>query len=460
MRSLSRQLTLGLVAACSLLILAGGGLMYAAIRSALYRQFDEGLRTKVLAVVTATETRRGRVTVDFSDRYLREFDRRVAEAFFQVWHGASVVSRSDSLQDSDLPGKFGSIERPVTWDMELPDNRAGRAIGVELRPRGGDDPVIAVVAATRGSLEAMLGRFALMIIGGGGGLLLVVALVIPRIVGPGLNPLRKVAEQASTIGARTLEQRFPVEGMPTEIVPICERLNALLARLESSFARERRFSADLAHEIMTPLAEMRVLTESALKWPETSGPEMHRQSLGSLLRMQELVTRLLDLSRAENDEVEVHPVDVDAGAILRDLWPAYADRAAARRLEVNWDLQPDTGFRCDEAFLRTILRNLLSNAVEHSPPGVLIRISVLRRGDRVQAEISNPAPGFTQEDAAQCFDRFWKKDRSRSGTHGGLGLSLARELAAAIGATLEARVDEAGVLTMTLDAPVEPPAVS
>src|SRR5262249_22788700 len=154
-----------------------------------------------------------------------------------------------------------------------------------------------------------------------------------------------------------LGQRFPAGEMPDELRPICEGLNALLGRLERSFARERRFGSDLAHELLTPLAELRVLHEAALKWPDTSGPDTHRRSLDVLLRMEDLATRLLDLARAENGCLQAEREPVDLAKLVTTVWQPFAGVARERRLEIALSGPEPSPLISDTALLRTVLQN-------------------------------------------------------------------------------------------------------
>lgn len=461
MRSLRSQLTWGLIAVFAVLTAAGGGFVYYATRAAVYGQFDEALRVKALVVVTATEQRRGQIEVEFSDRFLREFDDEIATDFFQVWTAdGTTVERSDSLERRDLPQRFGTLEDPKYWNLDLPRDKPGRAIGIKFTPRverDGDRPrgtpveAVVVVAGNRRQIDATLNRLAGVLIGGGAGILLVTLLAVPLVLGPGLRPLRQVADQAAGIDAGNLAQRFPTAGLPAELAPICERLNALLARLESSFERERRFSADLAHELLTPLAELRALTESALKWPETSGPDTHRQALDGLLRMEALVTRLLDLSRAENGRFAAHPVTISLREFLEEAWRPFAVAAQEKNLVVKFEGPANATASADAAFLRAIVTNLFSNAVDYTPAGGFVRVAYDARAEGYALRVSNPAPQLSAGDVAQMFDRFWRKDPARTGgQHSGLGLALARELARVLGGEMEASLGADGTLTMAL----------
>lgn len=469
-RSIGRQLTLGLFLALAGLTALGDAAIYFAVREALYAQFDAGLRVKALVVITATEQRGGRIEVEFSDRFLREFDDDVATDFFQVWSaGGETIERSDSLGRRDLPQRFGTTEKPAYWNLTLPGrDRPGRAIGIKFSPRvdGGDNraratPVdaIVVVAGRRGELEAMLRRIAWILAAGGAGLLTAMSFTVPWVLRRGLRPLRRVADQAAAIDASTLGQRFPADQMPAELQPICERLNALLARLESSFERERRFSADLAHELLTPLAELRALDESALKWPETAGPETQRQGLEILGRMEELVTRLLDLCRAENGRLPPSLTRLDLAEAVREGWRPFAVAAELKRLRADLAGPTAAGVATDAALLRVVLGNLFSNAVEYAPADTAVRVEWKIADGEFAVSVSNLAPQLEAGDVAVMFDRFWRKDAARSGgQHSGLGLALARELARVLGGRLDGTLAPDGVLTVTFTQPVSAPA--
>lgn len=465
MRSIRSQLTWGLIAVFAVLIAAGGGFVYYATRAAVYAQFDAALRVKALVIITATEQRRGRIDVEFSDRFLREFDDDIATDFFQVWAAdGTTVERSDSLERRDLPQRFGTVDEPGYWNLELPRGKPGRAIGIKFTPRvdgdrGGDvQEAVVVVAGHRGQIDDTLRRLAWILAGGAAGILLATSLAVPLVLRPGLRPLRRVADQAAGIDAGTLGQRFPVDGLPAELAPICERLNALLARLEHSFERERRFSADLAHELLTPLAELRVLTESALKWPETAGPETHRHALDVLVRMEALVTSLLDLCRAENGRLSGAPSRIKVGDFLASIWRPFVALAEERKLEVAFAGPAGQEVATDAAFLRAIVTNLLSNAADYAPRGSRVRVEHEVSAGSWVLRVANPAPQLTSADVAQMFDRFWRKDPSRTGgQHSGLGLALSRELARALGGSLKTARDANGVLTLTLTVP-QPPA--
>ena len=176
MRSIRQQLTRKLLLAVSLLILLAGWGVYASVHEALHQSFDAELRAKALAIVTATKQSDSHVSVDFTDRFMRGFDDRVATDFFEMWLAdGTVVKHSESGEGTDLPQRFGTLENPKYWNLTLPSGARGRAAGVRFTPQIDKEArrdqtatatvgeVILVVASERKSLDKTLATFALVL---------------------------------------------------------------------------------------------------------------------------------------------------------------------------------------------------------------------------------------------------------------------------------------------------------
>jgi two-component system sensor histidine kinase QseC len=352
------------------------------------------------------------------------------------------------------------LTRPRVWDLALPGGRPGRALALKFTPEqdGRPDPIpkvelSLVVASDSEPLEEALRE--LLSIGVVAGVLLAGATVwlVSRVLHRGLQPLNRLGEQAASIDADTLTTRFSTGSLPMELLPIAGRLNELLARLEISFERERRFSADVAHELRTPLAELRSMAECALKWPETRDPATDREVLAIAAQMQAMVASLLALVRGEQQQLGAQLRAVDLAALAEEAWRPLAARAAERQLKVSWDLAPASA-QGDAALLRSILGNLFENAVDYAPVGGEVGIRIAGGAAGAQLRIRNSADGLAADDVAKMFDRFWRKEEARSGgKHFGLGLSLARMFAQAMGWTLTAALDEQRRLEFTLTGP-------
>ena len=469
MHSLHRRLTLVLLGVLAVLITSGAGALYWAMRASLLAQFDDGLRVKALVVITGTQQKKKELDVNFSDHFLRTFDDDIATDFYQVRVvDGGDVERSDSLDREDLPERFGTLEEPEIWNLTLPKGRgAGRAIGIKFSPRFDRRDKVAkanpfeatvVVASQRSELDAVLRRLGIVLAVGGLGLLVATSLAVPLVLRPGLRPVRQVADLAQRIDATTLAQRFPTTNVPSELRPICERLNDLLARLAASFERERRFSADLAHELLTPLAEMRAIAESALKWPETAGPEDYERSVEILLRMEQLVTQVLELARAEHGHVATQFASVDVPDVVQDVVRSHAATAGARRIEVVLSSADTLSVETDAGVLHVIVGNLISNAVAYAPEGSTVRVSWSAADGAFELSVANPAPQIGPDDLPQLFDRFWRKDAARTESrHSGLGLSVASELARTLRGTLTARKSTEEELILSFSQPLSAP---
>jgi two-component system sensor histidine kinase QseC len=460
MNSIRHRLTRDVLAISALLLGGSVAALYLAARAELVEQFDAALQAKALALGAIFGEDEGRVHLNFANNFLRAAADGKPLDFFELWDAAGArLARSPALGEADLPRRTGSPGRPAIWNLVLPDGRAGRAIGVGFTPPPGEAQL--VVASSREKLDEALAE--LLGIGGACGALLLAAVfvAVPRVLRRGLAPLDRLAGQVAAIDAGSLAARFPAGGLPAELQPICARLNELLARLEASFERERRFSADLAHELRTPLAELRSLAECSLKWPETRDGATDRDTLAIARQMEALVTQMLALARGEHGHVAATREPVALEALVREAWRPFAARAEARGLRASIALVPVTA-AADPVLLRSVLANLFDNAVDHAPPGGEIGIALESGARGATIRVANAAPDLAPADLEKLFDRFWRKEAARSGgQHTGLGLALARTFAAATGWSLTAALDgKRLVFTLAVAEPDNPPSRS
>ena len=193
------------------------------------------------------------------------------------------------------------------------------------------------------------------------------AIFIRLAVRSGLKPLDRLASGAAQIDAQSLETRLEEKEMPDELRPIAETLNDLLARLESSFARERRFSADLAHELRTPVASLKSLGEVALKWPEQATSENYKDVCEIAGRMADTIESMLLLARLEEGSLQAKSEPLDLIALVNEQVKLVAESAAAARLDMNLNLSDTQPLSSDRELLSIVISNLLRNAVTHAP---------------------------------------------------------------------------------------------
>jgi signal transduction histidine kinase len=321
-----------------------------------------------------------------------------------------------------------------------------------------------LVARERQSLDAKVARVFSILAIPGALLFLGVPLVVRSVVRRGLRPLDRLADQAARIDASLLDTRFPTSELPEELLPICTRLNDLLDRLTASFERERRFSADVAHELRTPLAELRATAEVALRYPDVPATPALEDVLGATVQMERLVNTLFTLSRCESGRQPVVLERVELGAFVQDAWGSAAPAALAKPLVVTAPAPPALTVMADRALLGSIVGNLFSNAIEYAPPGGELAWAISSDDGIATLTVTNTNASLAQDDVAHVFDPFWRRDDARSGgTHSGLGLSLSRAFARLQGGDVELALPRADRVRVCLQLPVAegagPPAV-
>ena len=265
----------------------------------------------------------------------------------------------------------------------------------------------------------------------------------------GLRPLAEMAAAAEHIHAAQLHERLAPAGWPDELRALAAAFDAMLARLDESFTRLSQFSADLAHELRTPLFNLRGEAEVALTQART--PEAYRDVLASSLeeldRLSRMMESLLFLARAEQPHTRVARQTLDAHAeaeVVRDFHEAAAEEQGVR-LIVEGAARVDA----EPAMLRRALTNLVTNALAHTARGGTVTVRVAGQNSATVFTVSDTGSGIAPEHLPRIFDRFYRADPARGGG-AGLGLSIAKSIAELHGGTLTATSGPGASFTLTL----------
>ena len=286
-----------------------------------------------------------------------------------------------------------------------------------------------------------------------------------------LRPVGDMIDELEAItDGRSLHRRLPVPaGRPDELGRLANTLNAMMARLETSFAALRRFVADASHELKTPLTVMRAGVERALTDPRT-GPEALGpldETLGEVRRMTELVDALLTLARVDEGRLELHTVPVVLVALVAEVYETGQMLGEEAGLTVVLE-QPDGPVEAevDAGRVRQLLMNLLGNAVKYTPAGGTIWLTLTATPETATIAVRDTGIGIAPGDVGRVFDRFWRADSARSRTGErpgiGLGLSIGKWIAEAHGGALAvtSRPGRGSTFTVTIPrVPAAPPAV-
>ena len=224
-----------------------------------------------------------------------------------------------------------------------------------------------------------------------------------------------------------------------------------MERLEESFEREKRFSADLAHELRTPIAELRMMSEVALRWPEQANSDQARETLEIAEQMQGIIESLLVLGRYENGQADLRPEPVDISGLGKACWKPFAGRAAEKNIKVNLEIPDTQTLESDPKLLRLIFTNLFSNATEYTPAEGVIDITGSSGMNGMVLRVSNTVSGIGPESVSHLFERFWRQDNARTdNNHSGLGLCLARTCSRALSLDLQAGLDQENRIVFNL----------
>jgi signal transduction histidine kinase len=278
---------------------------------------------------------------------------------------------------------------------------------------------------------------------------LISGLIVAWGVNRGLRPLTKLADHAQKLDADNLQNPFDTANLPGEVEPIAQRFNELLTRIDTVLERERRFNADLAHELRTPLAEARTSLEVAKRWP---APDMQQNALDSLAQLEALVSALLVISRGKTPHTSRSREAINLAEAVQDAWDVVTrehDELQSRGLEIHSD-KPMT-VNTDKMVLGRILQNLLTNAVDYGMPGETIICMIFQRSGVAILEISNKTDLIAADDIHHVFDSFWRKDPSRTGdNHRGLGLTLVKSFCQIINVQITAELAKPNIFKTTI----------
>lgn len=251
----------------------------------------------------------------------------------------------------------------------------------------------------------------------------------------GLRPLDKLA--------REVEQREPdnlaaldASTAPREVVPLIERLNRLFTRIDASLQKERRFTADAAHELRTPVAAIKAQAQVARS---ASGDAERLHALDNAIlgcdRAAHLIEQLLTLARVDTlDRGVAEPCQLRD--IAAETIAALAPTALEKGVQFELLAGDETTVRGNPGLLRVLLRNLLDNATKHTPSGTLVQVSIVRENGTTSLSVSDNGPGISEQERDKVLERFYRPlDTQASGS--GLGLSIVKRIAEVHDASLQ-----------------------
>ncbi len=407
MTSIRQRLLLGLLVGLSLVLGIAGYATYRQARAEVNTLFDYQLQQAALAL-----RRQNLLALAMSG----ETGEGEGELLVQIWDrggGLLYVSRKDwELPFATQPGFADLFWRDQRWRLfalHVGDRIVQVAQPARLRLRMSADIALRNLAP-----------FLLLLPG--------MALVIWFGVGAGLRPLHRVAADIQQRRPDALEP-VAAERLPAEITPLVHALNDLLARLGHTLDAQRQFVADAAHELRTPLTAVRLQAEMAQRADDDAErAEMLAELRAGLIRASHLVEQLLAMARLDTASTTGSAERVDLLALAKRVVAEFAPIADDRHLDLGLLPSDAATVAGDPGELRTLLGNLVDNALRYTPAGGQVDVQVQPIGSEAVLTVSDTGPGIPAAERERVFDRFYR-GANAAAPGSGLGLAIVRRIA-------------------------------
>nr|WP_274388104.1 HAMP domain-containing sensor histidine kinase [Salsipaludibacter albus] len=266
------------------------------------------------------------------------------------------------------------------------------------------------------------------------------------------GPTRELGDVVAEVAGGRLDRRARGDSGPPEIRDLARRFNLMADRLEELIQSQRAFVADASHQLRSPLTALRLELENLADTPaDELEPTSLDRAVDETRRLSRILDGLLLLTRAEG--VRPEPAVVDVAAIVDDRVRAWRPVAEEYGVTLSSPPSDPTAALAVPGHLDQVLDNLVDNAIEATPIGGRVQLTIHALGQLVVVRVEDDGPGMTDADREHAFDRFWRASSARPGEGSGLGLSIARQLSRASGGDLVLGPSEMGGLLATLTLP-------
>jgi two-component system heavy metal sensor histidine kinase CusS len=450
-RSIASQLILLFTLAATLLLSCGLGVFYWIMVRHAFAEDNAVLADKLSAL-----------SADFNEGGPKIFDQEL-KARHASDHAPYWVRLLDSEgrtltempgMDRILPSEAFPLAQSTTSPLRsTKDYRtAGKLFSlVATNEKSGDKTYAIQVAQDRSSDEQVEREFGVLLIVVLSGSILASALIAITVTRHGLRPLGEMTRSLERTGPTHLNERVAQTGWPRELQRLAVAFDDMLARLEISFTRLSQFSADLAHELRTPIANILGEAQVALTRDRTS--DEYREVIESTVveceRLSGIVDNLLFVARADAARELIERKQFDGRAALEKIATFYRPIAEDRRVTINCTGEGE--IHGDPVLFSRAVSNLVDNALRFTPDGGAIQISIAARAAHSEVAVSDSGCGIPSEHLPHVFDRFYRVDSSRSSAGAGLGLALVKSIVDLHGgsARIESEVNRGTAVVLT-----------
>jgi signal transduction histidine kinase len=440
--SLRTKITVVTVVLVAVTLFVGGLLILATLRSELIDNADDtgAMRAREVAA-SVVRSELGPTIPKMTD----------PESFAQVVVDGRVVAASAELDDADLGLAPQSPDSLRIHQVEkIPVQEAGPYRVTAFGVTAPDGAATVYVAVSIEDVEDVMATARKTAAYGGVGLLTVLAILTWLSIGRTLAPVDAIGAHAEAISGQNLSSRVPEPAQMDEIGRLARIVNRMLGRLEASSERQRRFVADAAHELRSPIASLRTQLETAMSVGDRVD---ERDLLKDTMRMQAIVDELLLLARADSDRAWLRPSVVDLDEVID---AAIASAPSRDGIRIDAAAVEPVQLHGDGDLLEQVFSNLLQNAVRHAATTVRVSGGPDAAGTAVIA-VDDDGTGGPADRRTDIFERFVRLDEARDRNDGGLGLglSIVSEIVRAHGGSVTVDHSDLGGARFAVELPVD-----
>ncbi|MBS0205879.1 MAG: HAMP domain-containing protein [Planctomycetes bacterium] len=423
--SIRWRLTLWYVLALTAILAVFDVALVLMARSHLRAQLEADLNEEVNEL--AEEIEFAKSPKEFETRFTRHYAEHGGYSFQISRFDGTVLFGSPWLRAHPLPKPKSSDEFAFRRMEEITLAHAGRHRMLCRAVHGPSEPLVIYVMTPLARSERELWSFVQMLLVGSLLALLVAFVGGFAIARHAMAPVERIVATAERISCDNLSDRIFTENRNDELGRLAATLNATFGHMETAVAEMRRFTADAAHELRTPLAVIRTEMEVALRGsPSTESLRQVLQvTIGEIARLSGLVDKLLTLSRHDGGVQPLNREEVLLSAVLRDVIDFMTPMATEKQIVIQIADLTDSVVIGDDVSLSQLFFNLLENAIKFTPAGGNIHIRDQRSDGRVVIAIEDSGVGIDPRHLPHVFKRFYRVDTSRNSSTGGTGLGLA-----------------------------------
>lgn len=411
-------------------------IVYIYSRKVFFENFDFALQANAESLATLVEhDDEDGTELEFADEVMRRFSREKRPDLFAILlENDKILEKSQSLEN--IPSLMHDSSQKMRFCIFQNHGNQYRGVVLpvfrEMDGNSGRKFLIRIFfASSTHKLEEDLEKIAEFLAWFFGAGLLLSGLLAWIVSKQGLAPLRRLAQDTGKIGEESISQRLVMDYLPADLLPTAKAVNDLLDRLEKAFEKEKRFSSDAAHELRTPVTTLKSGIQAALLTKPNPGEDRRvlRELLIDVERLEALCDSLLLLAK---DQMSMDKAGLsvlewieEISNTIESLQPLAETNKSQLIFKFQDNLPPEIHVNADSMSTRRIAMNLVDNAIRHCPEKTKISVEVELNKNEVFMVVRDNGSGVNYEDESHLFERFFRTDKSRTRSTGGVGLGLA-----------------------------------